>query len=110
MTPYRRTSDRGGARRLYDECGACRGEIAGKNPREARDELAQFLMNALGENKVSHVAVAGPGFVNINSPEAVTLAVAEADAKETSGEGYEECRVSSHGQYRPESVQGKACR
>ena len=57
-------------------------KLLGKNPRELADELAQFLMNALGENKVSHVAVAGPGFVNIKlSREAVTLAVAEADAK-----------------------------
>lgn len=54
----------------------------GRNPRELADELAVFLIDALGENLVSHVSVAGPGFVNIKlTREAVTLAVAEADAK-----------------------------
>lgn len=52
-----------------------------KNPRELADSLAQHLTQTLGE-VVSHVAVAGPGFVNITlAREAVTLAVAEADAK-----------------------------
>lgn len=55
-----------------------------KNPRELADELARSLIDALGANVASHVAVAGPGFVNITlAKEAVTLAVAEADAKGT---------------------------
>lgn len=54
----------------------------GKNPRELVDSLALHLMHALGESVASHVAVAGPGFVNITlAREAVTLAVAEADAQ-----------------------------
>lgn len=54
----------------------------GKNPRELADSLAATLMETLGENTVSHAAVAGPGFVNIIlSREAVTLAVAEARAQ-----------------------------
>jgi len=54
----------------------------GKNPRELADSLARLLIDALGSDIASHVAVAGPGFVNITlSREAVTLAVAEADAK-----------------------------
>lgn len=54
----------------------------GKNPRELGDALANHLMSVLGENAVSHVSIAGPGFVNIKlSPEAVTLAVAEAAAQ-----------------------------
>ncbi|MFZ2167644.1 MAG: arginine--tRNA ligase [Minisyncoccia bacterium] len=53
-----------------------------KNPRELADSLAQHLMSALGESVVSHVSVAGPGFVNIKlAPEAVTLAIAEAAAQ-----------------------------
>ncbi len=56
----------------------------GKNPRELADELARHLIEVLGESFASHVAVAGPGFVNITlAREAVTLAVAEADAKGT---------------------------
>ncbi len=52
-----------------------------RKPRELADELARHLTESLGEI-VSHVAVAGPGFVNITlSREAVTLAVAEADAQ-----------------------------
>jgi len=58
----------------------------GKKPHEIADELARALIEALGENVVSHVAVAGPGFVNITlAREAVTLAVVEADAK---GDGW----------------------
>jgi arginyl-tRNA synthetase len=53
-----------------------------KNPRELGDELARHLIDSLGENIVSHVSVAGPGFVNITlAREAVTLAVAEAAAQ-----------------------------
>jgi len=52
-----------------------------KNPRELADSLAQYLTEMLG-HVVSHVAVAGPGFVNITlAREAVTLAIAEADAQ-----------------------------
>lgn len=54
----------------------------GKRPHEVADELARALIDALGKDIASHVAVAGPGFVNVTlAPEAVTLAVAEADAK-----------------------------
>lgn len=54
----------------------------GKNPRELADALASHLMDSLGEHTVSHVSVAGPGFVNIKlAREAVAFAVAEADAK-----------------------------
>jgi arginyl-tRNA synthetase len=53
-----------------------------KNPREVADELARHLLEALGKDVASHIAVAGPGFVNITlAREAVTFAVAEADAK-----------------------------
>lgn len=53
----------------------------GKNPRELADALAERLADMLGA-VVSHVAVAGPGFVNITlAREAVTLAVAEAAAQ-----------------------------
>ena len=59
-------------------------KILGRNPRELADELARRLLDVLGDSLVSHVAVAGPGFVNITlSREAVTLALAEADAKGT---------------------------
>jgi len=54
----------------------------GKNPRELADELARLLIDELGTDSASHIAVAGPGFVNITlAREAVTLAVAEADAR-----------------------------
>jgi arginyl-tRNA synthetase len=54
----------------------------GKKPHEIADELARSLIDALGKDIASHVAVAGPGFVNITlAREAVTLAVAEADAQ-----------------------------
>jgi arginyl-tRNA synthetase len=53
-----------------------------KNPRELADSLAQALFETLGEDVVSHVGVAGPGFVNITlAREAIHLIVAEADAK-----------------------------
>jgi arginyl-tRNA synthetase len=63
----------------------------GSNPRELADELARHLTESLGEI-VSHVAVAGPGFVNITlAREAIALAVAEADAKGAAwGKGKEE--------------------
>lgn len=52
-----------------------------KNPRELGDSLAAHLTDSLG-SLVSHVAVAGPGFVNITlAREAVVLAVAEAAAQ-----------------------------
>ena len=52
-----------------------------RNPRELADALAGRLTEMLGA-VVSHVAVAGPGFVNITlAREAVTLAVAEAAAQ-----------------------------
>lgn len=57
-------------------------KMLGRNPHELGDALATHLMDSLGEHAVSHVSVAGPGFVNIKlAREAVTFAVAEADAK-----------------------------
>lgn len=54
----------------------------GKKPQEVADEIARSLIDSLGKDIASHVAVAGPGFVNITlAREAVTFAVAEADAK-----------------------------
>lgn len=54
----------------------------GKSPRSLADELARHLIDSLGESVASHVAVAGPGFVNVAlAREAVTFAVAEADAQ-----------------------------
>lgn len=54
----------------------------GKNPRELADSLAKLLIDELGKNVASHVAVAGPGFVNITlARETVALMIAEADAK-----------------------------
>lgn len=54
----------------------------GKNPRKLADELARSLIDALGKDVASHIAVAGPGFINITlAREAVTRAVAEADAR-----------------------------
>lgn len=58
----------------------------GKNPRAVADELARFLVEALGADIASHVAAAGLGFVNITlAREAVALAIVEADAK---GDGW----------------------
>lgn len=68
----------------------------GKNPRELADSLAATLTESLGSH-VSHVAVAGPGFINISlSRDAVTLATAEAAAQgENWGRGEsQEMRVS----------------
>lgn len=64
----------------------------GKNPRELADELAQHLVDALGASLVSHVSVAGPGFVNlVLSREAVAFVMAEAAAqKEGWGKGGDE--------------------
>ncbi len=54
----------------------------GEKPHKVADELARLLIDSLGKDIASHVAVAGPGFVNITlAREAVALAVAEADAK-----------------------------
>ncbi len=54
----------------------------GKNPRELGDSLAAELIDALGANVASHVAVAGPGFLNITlARDAVVLAVTEAAAQ-----------------------------
>lgn len=54
----------------------------GKKPHELADELAGFLIDSLGAGVTSHIAVAGPGFVNITlAREVVSFAVAEADAK-----------------------------
>ena len=56
----------------------------GKNPRELADSLAHMLIDALGEDVASHVAVAGPGFVNITlAREAITFATVEAATKGT---------------------------
>ena len=64
----------------------------GKKSHEIADEIARFLIDALGKDIASHVAVAGPGFVNITlAREAVSFAVAEADAKgEEWGKGSED--------------------
>ena len=57
-------------------------KILGKNPKELADELARLLIDELGTDIASHIAVAGPGFVNITlSYEAVGFVVAEADAQ-----------------------------
>jgi arginyl-tRNA synthetase len=57
-------------------------KVLGKSPRELADELARFLIDTLGADIASHVAVAGPGFVNITlAREAISFVVAEADAK-----------------------------
>ncbi len=57
-------------------------KMLGKKPHEIADEIARILSKTLGKDIVSNVAVAGPGFVNITlSKEAVTFAVAEADAQ-----------------------------
>ncbi len=54
----------------------------GKKPHEVADEFARFLIDTLSKGTVSHVAVAGPGFVNITlAREAVTLTVAEASTQ-----------------------------
>lgn len=54
----------------------------GKQPREVADLIAKHLVDALGKDIVSHVAAAGPGFVNITlAREAVIFATAEAEAK-----------------------------
>jgi len=54
----------------------------GKKPHDIADELAGSLIESLGASVASHVAVAGPGFVNITlARETVSFAVAEADAK-----------------------------
>ncbi len=55
----------------------------GRKPHDIADGIARLLTGVLGENNIaSHVAVAGPGFVNITlSREAVTRAVAEADVQ-----------------------------
>ncbi len=59
-------------------------KILGRSPREIADELARSLIDSLGKDIASHVAVAGPGFVNVTfAREAVTFAIAEADAKST---------------------------
>ena len=53
-----------------------------KNPREVAEELPRHLSELLGADTVSHVGVAGPGFVNITlAREAIHFIVAEADAK-----------------------------
>jgi arginyl-tRNA synthetase len=54
----------------------------GRKPHDVADELARSLIETLGKDIASHVAVAGPGFVNITlAREAVSFAVAEANAK-----------------------------
>lgn len=67
-------------------------KVLGKKPHEVADEIARSLIDLLGKDSVSHVSVAGPGFVNITlAKEAVRFAVAEADAKgEEWGKGVSE--------------------
>ncbi len=66
-------------------------KVAGKNPRELADELAQHLRSStsLGPTSISKIEVAGPGFINFTLARgAVTFAIAEADAqKEEWGKG-----------------------
>jgi arginyl-tRNA synthetase len=64
-------------------------KVLGKKPHEVADELAHFLIDALGTDIASHITVAGPGFVNITlAREAVTGAITEADTqKEGWGKG-----------------------
>lgn len=53
-----------------------------KKPQDIADELARLLIDSLGKDTVSHVGVAGPGFVNITlAREAVMLVIAEAGAE-----------------------------
>jgi len=68
----------------------------GKDPRELADSLARLLIDDLGSSVASHVAVAGPGFVNITlARETVTFAIAEADAKGSEwGSGNENAKKS----------------
>ncbi|HUX80794.1 MAG TPA: arginine--tRNA ligase, partial [Candidatus Paceibacterota bacterium] len=63
-----------------------------RNPREVADDLARYLLDTLGAEVVSHVSVAGPGFVNLTlARETIALAVAEADAQGSEwGKGTEE--------------------
>lgn len=68
-------------------------KVLGKNPREIADTIASALMPALGADVVSHVAVAGPGFINITlAREAIALAIAEADAQ---GAGWGEATLNA---------------
>lgn len=54
----------------------------GREPRQLAGELARSLIDTLGASVASHIAVAGPGFVNITlAREAISFAVAEADAQ-----------------------------
>lgn len=56
----------------------------GKKPHDIADELARSLIDSLGKDIASHVAVAGPGFINITlARESVSFAVAEAAAQGT---------------------------
>lgn len=58
-------------------------KMLGKKPHEVADMLARHLTDALGKDVVSHVTVAGPGFVNLTlAREAVISAVAAADAED----------------------------
>ncbi|MEK7144727.1 MAG: arginine--tRNA ligase [Patescibacteria group bacterium] len=57
-------------------------KVLGKEPKKVADALARFLIGKLGKDIASHIAVAGPGFVNITlAREAVTFATVEANAK-----------------------------
>lgn len=56
-------------------------KMLGKNPREVADEIVLLLKESLGD-RAARIEVAGPGFINVMlSRSAVTLLVAEADAK-----------------------------
>ncbi|MDP2665121.1 MAG: arginine--tRNA ligase [bacterium] len=59
-------------------------KVLNKKPHEVAEQLVHELRSStsLGPTSIQKIEVAGPGFVNITlSREAVTLAVAEADAK-----------------------------
>ncbi|NNM83871.1 arginine--tRNA ligase [Candidatus Parcubacteria bacterium] len=67
-------------------------KLLGKKSHEIAETLSQNLIHTLGRDVVNHVTVAGPGFINLTlAREAVTAAVAEADAEgEAWGRGAEE--------------------
>ena len=68
----------------------------GKKPKEVAGGLARFLVEELGKDVASHIAVAGPGFINITlSHEAIALGVSEADAQKTEW-GKEKVKTGQH--------------
>jgi len=77
----------------------------GEKPHKIAGELARLLVDSLGRDIASHVAVAGPGFVNITlAREAVSFAVAEADAK---GDEWGKGNADAGQPYDAEAMKGK---